>query len=85
MADMGLVPCCLGVRSERYGTPHVTIAMSAVGVLALCWMTFDTAMAVLNLLYCVGQASSSTSSFHPLVPHLASIVLYALYCIYLVK
>ena len=53
MADMGLVPCCLGVRSERYGTPHVTIAMSAVGVLALCWMTFDTAMAVLNLLYCV--------------------------------
>mmetsp|Transcript_5955 Transcript_5955/g.8361 ORF Transcript_5955/g.8361 Transcript_5955/m.8361 type:complete len:627 (-) Transcript_5955:35-1915(-) len=55
MADRGMLPAVLGRRS-RFETPTEGILLSAVGIVCLCWMTFDQVIDMLNLLYCYGQA-----------------------------
>ncbi|KAJ1451284.1 amino acid permease-domain-containing protein [Pelagophyceae sp. CCMP2097] len=55
MAERGLLPACLAHRSKKYGTPTYAILLSAIGVVALHSLNFETIIAVENLLYVVSM------------------------------
>ena len=54
MADRGILPKALGVRS-RFDTPVIGILLSSIGIFFLCWMSFEEVIDMLNLLYCYGN------------------------------
>ncbi|KAL1317086.1 hypothetical protein HN51_069195 [Arachis hypogaea] len=54
MSKLGMLPSVFAVRS-RYGTPTVSILLSATGVIFLSWMSFQEIMEFLNFLYAVGM------------------------------
>lgn len=64
MADRGILPAALGTRNNVYDTPTYGIVLSAVGVLALCWMSFADVVDMLNLLFCFGQAIEFVAFLH---------------------
>ncbi|KAG9440262.1 hypothetical protein H6P81_020427 [Aristolochia fimbriata] len=54
MSEMGMLPSIFSMRS-RYGTPTVSILLSATGVVFLSWMRFQEILEFLNFLYSVGM------------------------------
>ncbi|KAK7405839.1 hypothetical protein VNO78_07449 [Psophocarpus tetragonolobus] len=54
MSKMGMLPALFASRS-KYGTPTVSIFLSAAGVLFLSWMTFQQIIEFLNFLYAIGM------------------------------
>ena len=55
MAERGLLPAALARKSPTTGTPTVAIGLSALGVLALSGLTFESIVATENLLYVVSM------------------------------
>ena len=51
MADLGLLPRVLGVRSSWFGTPWLAILGSTAITLAVSFMSFDNIIASANFLY----------------------------------
>ena len=54
MADRGILPRALGVRSV-HGSPTIGILMPATGVCVLSALSFSEVVEIVNLLYCFGQ------------------------------
>lgn len=55
MAERGLLPACLAKKSKVTDTPTNAIVLSALGVIALHSLTFESIIATENLLYCVSM------------------------------
>lgn len=54
MSDRGILPSILGYRNE-YNTPTYGILISSMGIISICWLSFNDIIDMLNLLYCIGQ------------------------------
>ncbi|RDX99017.1 putative polyamine transporter, partial [Mucuna pruriens] len=54
MSKMGMLPALFASRS-KYGTPTVSILLSATGVIFLSWMSFQEIIEFLNFLYAIGM------------------------------
>lgn len=54
MSDRGILPSILGYRNE-YNTPTYGILISSLGIISICWLSFNDIIDMLNLLYCIGQ------------------------------
>jgi L-asparagine transporter-like permease len=54
MADRGILPKALAKRNEN-GAPVYGIVMSSAGIILLGYMSFNSVVDMLNLLYCFGQ------------------------------
>lgn len=63
MADRGILPKFLGLRSE-FDTPVYSILMSAVCVIFFSRYDFSNLVAMLNLLFCFGQAIEFLAFLH---------------------
>ncbi|KAK7294418.1 hypothetical protein RJT34_17307 [Clitoria ternatea] len=54
MSKIGLLPAVFASRS-KYGTPTLSIFLSAAGVIFLSWMSFQEIVEFLNFLYAIGM------------------------------
>ncbi|XP_039139329.1 probable polyamine transporter At3g19553 isoform X1 [Dioscorea cayenensis subsp. rotundata] len=54
MSEIGMLPAFFSSRS-KYGTPTISILLSATGVIFLSWMSFQEIIEFLNFLYALGM------------------------------
>jgi amino acid transporter len=54
MAEQGMLPAVLAVRSE-HGSPKLGLLLSSIGIFFMMFSTFTEVVELLNFLYCIAQ------------------------------